>query len=98
MIRERIEKLEHAIRESATLSDEAKTEVLARLAEIKTEAVSVPAPEDRALPVPSSISAQGPITPIINELSASIEGLESSHPRLTQLTNQLAMTLANMGI
>lgn len=98
MIRERLEKLEHAIRESDTLSDQAKSEVLARLAEIKAEAVNVPAPDDRALPVPSSTSEQGPITPIINELSASIEGLETSHPRLTQLTNQLAMTLANMGI
>lgn len=98
MIRERIEKLEHALRESATLSDEAKADLLARLAEIKAEAVNVPAPEDRALPVVSSIPDQGPITPIINELSASIEGMETSHPRLTQLTNQLAMTLANMGI
>jgi hypothetical protein len=98
MIRERIEKLEHAIRESATLSDQAKAEVLGRLAEMKAEAAHVPAVEGTLLPVPSPANDQGPIVPILNELSASIDGLEASHPRLTQLTNQLAMTLANMGI
>lgn len=98
MIHRRIEQIETRVRNSENLSDTQKDSLLGQLAELKSEAASVPQGEEKPLPATSSVDDQGPLTPILNELAASVDGLEASHPRLTQLTNQISLTLANMGI
>jgi hypothetical protein len=35
---------------------------------------------------------------VVNEIQGSLAGFEASHPKLTQLTNQIAVVLSNMGI
>lgn len=98
MIQHRIEQIEARVRGSKKLSDAQKDSLLEQLAELKSEAAAVPRGEEKPLPVASSVDDEGPLTPILNELSASVDGLEASHPRLTQLVNQVSLALANMGI
>jgi len=98
MIRRQIEHIEQRLRESQDIPAARRDELLAQLAELKAEAESVPRAAEHPLPAESSIDPQGQLTPILNELSASVDGLETSHPRLVQLTNQICLTLANMGI
>lgn len=98
LIHRHIATLEARIRDSRDLSDEQRTALLAHLAELKAEAASVPRGEEHPLPVESSVEEKGPLTALVNELSAEIDSLEASHPRLTELTNRIALALANMGI
>jgi len=98
MIHRRIEQIEARVKNSNNLSETQKDSLLGQLAELKSEAATVSQGEETPLPVPSSVDDEGPLTPILNELAASVDGLEASHPRLTQLTNQISLTLANMGI
>lgn len=98
MILNRIEQIEARVRNSGSLSDSQKDSLLTQLTELKAEAAAVPRGGDEPLPVESSVEDEGPLTPILNELAAAVDGLEASHPRLTQLTNQISLALANMGI
>ena len=93
MILNRIEELEARIR-TATLSEEQKEQLLGLLEAMKSEAGSLP-PTSSALTVPD---AEKPIESVLGDLQKSLGGLEASHPRLTELANQVAVTLSNMGI
>jgi hypothetical protein len=93
MILNRIEQLEARIRTS-TVSDEHKEQLLALLDAMKAEAEALP---PTAEPPPAT-DAEQPIESVLGDIQKSLTGLEASHPRLTQLANQVAVALSNMGI
>jgi hypothetical protein len=96
MIDRHIDHLESRIRNAEGISDERRAELLNLLDAMRTEAASLPAevqgrgeeavPDDR------------PVDAVMTDIQDSLAGFEASHPQLTQLTNQVAMVLSNMGI
>jgi hypothetical protein len=97
MIHRHIEDLASRVRRSRKLSPQQKETLLAQLAYLRTEAANLPRRKEDDSSI-TSVDDDGPLSPLVRELADSIERLESSHPRLTELTNQVALTLANMGI
>ena len=110
MIESRIEKIQSTIESSGKISSEAKAELLALIAglksEIKTlsethheEASSITGFAD----VSTHEAARSQKNPQLAEtaldgLRASIDGLEESHPTLVAAVNRFATALSNMGI
>ena len=93
MILNRIEQLEARI-QTSTVTDEQKAQLLALLAAMKDEAAALPSTPETLVVV----DAEQPIESVLGDIQRSLTGLEASHPRLTQLANQVAVTLSNMGI
>ena len=106
MIRDTISKIEARL-QGSNLSDEARAELLTLLGELKREIATVE-PE-----VGQSIAGQTehlarhatdePRNPeslkrSLDELSASVDGFEKSHPGLVQVVNRICTTLSNIGI
>ena len=97
MILKQIEQLESQIRNSTGLSAEQQSQLLALLETMKVEAASVPASADRLSPAPID-GDERPAEVVVEDIRKSVEQFEASHPRLTELTNQIAVVLSNMGI
>lgn len=99
MIEETIRQIEERLRSATNLSPETRAELLALLSKLRVEAAQVPAISERA---PSADAARS-LSPESMEESAdqlrrSVEEFEDSHPRLVQLANHIANTLAGLGI
>ncbi len=110
MIQETITKIEARVKEAQSLDDEKKKELLNLLSTLKTEVsefskthpeqtqsitsfaeVSIrEAIREEKNPQLLKISLQG--------LSTSVEGFESSHPKLVGIVNSICLTLSNIGI
>ena len=110
MIEERIQKIEATIEGSNKLPTETKTELLALVAGLKSEiqtlsethheeASSITQYAD-ASAHEAARSEKDPqlADTALQELRASIEGLEQSHPTLVAAVNRFATALSNMGI
>ena len=110
MIPERIAKIEAALAGAQNLPDDTRRELLALLAELKSEVAPLVAThgEDAdsiarfadASFHEATRSERKPdqATAALTGLSASVEGFEASHPRLVQIVDRIAVTLSNMGI
>jgi hypothetical protein len=96
MIDRHIDNLESRIRNAEGISEERRAELLDLLASMRTEAASLPG-ETREQPE-TSVDDTQPTDVVVAEIQNSLSGFEASHPKLTQLTNQVAMFLSNMGI
>jgi Domain of unknown function (DUF4404) len=95
MIDRHIDHLESRIRNAEGISDERRAELLNLLEAMRTEAASLPVEaQGKEKPVP----ADRPVDDVVTEIQDSLAGFEASHPKLTDLTNQVAMVLSNMGI
>jgi hypothetical protein len=109
MIRDTISKIEARLQGANACSDEARAELLQLLAELKreistvddeqarsiaghTEHVTAQATAEQAERNPESLKRS------LQDLSESVEGFETSHPRLVAVVNRIATTLANIGI
>jgi len=110
MIRETITKIEASVKDAQSLNDEKKKELLNLLSTLKTEVsefskthpehtqsitsfaeVSVhEAIREKKNPQLLKLSLQG--------LSTSVEGFESSHPKLVGIVNSICLALSNIGI
>ena len=110
MIQETITQIEARIKEAKSLNDEKKKELLSLLSTLKTEVseFSKTHPEhtqsitsfaeasiheatrEEKNPQLLKLSLQG--------LSTSVEGFESSHPKLVEIVNSICLTLSNIGI
>jgi len=110
MIQETIAKIEARVKETQSLNDEKKRELLNLLSTLKTEVseFSKTHPEDTQSitrfaeasiheairrernPKLLKLSLQG--------FSASVEGFESSHPKLVGIVNSICLILSNIGI
>ncbi|HVU08731.1 MAG TPA: DUF4404 family protein [Verrucomicrobiae bacterium] len=86
MIQETIGEIEAKIRGANSIDAKSKTELLQLLAKLKTE---IAAGENQNLD-----SLKGPV----EDLRASVEGFEQSHPKLVQAVNNISNLLANLGI
>jgi hypothetical protein len=103
MIEETIRQMEARLGVSTNLAPETRAELLALLAKLREEAKALPArPEVSAAP-PSTdpldeASEVKTLQEDVNHLRNSVEEFEDSHPKVTQLVNHIANTLAGLGI
>lgn len=96
MIDRHIDHLESRIRNAEGISDERRAELLSLLDSMRAEAASLPAAaKDK---VEAAVPDDQPVDAVVTEIQDSLAEFEASHPKLTQLTNQVAMVLSNMGI
>jgi hypothetical protein len=86
MIEKTIGEIEAKIRGADSVSDEHKRELLQLLTKLKTEIAT--GQNQNLEPLKSSVE----------ELRASVEGFEQSHPKLVQAVNGISNTLSNLGI
>ena len=107
MIRDTILKIEARLQGSTTLSDEARADLIALLGELKREIATVEpevgqsiAGQTEHLTRQATEEARNPelLKRSLNELSASVDGFEKSHPGLVQVVNRICTTLSNIGI
>lgn len=110
MIRDTITKIEAKLQQSSAGSPESRQELLDLLAQLKTEIGTLARSDARQaqaiaghteFSTREAISAQkNPelLQRSLDELSKSVQGFESSHPRLVDVVNRIATTLSNLGI
>jgi hypothetical protein len=109
MIRDTIAKIEARLQGANACSDEVRAELLQLLGELKHEIGTVDEAQARSIAghtehlTAQAIAGESERNPeslnrALQELSSSVEGFESSHPRLVAVVNRIATTLANMGI
>ncbi len=110
MIQRTIENIETKIRESKSVTDENRAELLGLLASLKQEIaeLSKTHPEQaesitsfaQASAHEATRSEKNPdlLKLSLDGLSESVKELEASHPDLLQLVNKVSQALANMGI
>ena len=110
MIPDRIAKIEAALTGAQNLSDETRRELLALLAELKSEvagltethgehAESITRFTDASvLEATRAEHDREQAAAAISSLTESVQGFEASHPRLVQIVDRIAVTLSNMGI
>ena len=110
MIQKTIENIETKIKESSSVNDESRKELLGLLSMLKTEIdeLSKTHPEQaesitsfaQASAHEATRKEKNPdlLKLSLSGLTTSVKELESSHPDLTQLVNKVSQALANMGI
>lgn len=110
MIEDRIKAIELKVETAPNISNEEKSELLELLSGLKSEvtALSETHHEDaRSIARFADASAHEAtrtqrkpelVNAALGGLTASVEGLEASHPRIVQIVNRLAAILSNMGI
>jgi hypothetical protein len=110
MIRDTITKIEAKLEQSSAVSPESRQELLDLLAKLKTEIGALAesdAQQAETIAGHTEFSTREAISTekdpellqrSLNDLSASVEGFESSHPRLVEVVNRIATTLSNLGI
>jgi len=96
MIDRHIDNLESRIRNAEGITDERRAELLALLQSMRDEAASLP--PTAGSESETTIADDQPTDAVVTEIQDSLAEFEASHPKLTQLTNQVAMVLSNMGI
>jgi hypothetical protein len=110
MIEERIQIIESVIESSGNIPPDAKAELLALVAGLKSEVTSLSETHHeeassitRFADVSAHEAARTQKNPqladtALDGLRASIQGLEESHPTLVAAVNRFATALSNMGI
>jgi len=109
MIRDTISKIEARLHSADACSEEVRAELLQLLAELKGEISTVDDEQARSIAGHTEhVTAQAIAEPAernpeslkrsLQDLSESVEGFETSHPRLVAVVNRIATTLANIGI
>jgi hypothetical protein len=95
----RIEEIESRVLQSTSLSLEDKAALLKDLQALKTEAASLePTSAEATRKEFAKPATESSTESMIEELTSSVQGLEASHPRLTELVNRVSVVLSNMGI
>jgi hypothetical protein len=110
MIRETITKIESKLQQSSAVGPESRQELLELLAQLKGEIGTLAesnARQAEAIAGHTELSTREAISTeknpellerSLNDLSASVQGFETSHPQLVQVVNRIATTLSNLGI
>jgi hypothetical protein len=96
MIQRQIDQLESRIRNAEGISDERRAELLELLSSMRAETASLPPSAQEK--VEAAADDDRPVDAVMTEIQDSLAEFEASHPKLTQLTNQVALALSNMGI
>jgi hypothetical protein len=98
MIEETIRQIEARLNASTNLAPETRAELVALLAKLRAEASQLPArerPEPEAGDQPAAAES---MQEHVDKLRSSVEEFKVSHPKVVQLVNHLANTLAGLGI
>jgi ABC-type transporter Mla subunit MlaD len=110
MIHERIQQIESTLENVPHLPAETRDSLRRLLAELKAEiAPLLDADHDAAHQIANATGASlsaatqresqpHTVQQAVQNLSASVEGFEASHPNLVHVVNRIAVTLGNMGI
>jgi hypothetical protein len=110
MALDRLAQLEARIHESHELSPQQREELLRLVSELKEAMAAFPTTAEAHAPsrthVTDSAAAktdqqdtpQHPLRSAMDDVSASVEAFEASHPELVNAVNQISTLLANMGI
>ena len=110
MLRDTIGKIEERLRDSASLTAQQRTELLALLATLKSEVDGLArthADEAQSIAGFTAVSTheatreeRNPelVKLSLKGLSSSVEGFEQTHPKLVQSVNAIATALSNLGI
>jgi hypothetical protein len=107
MIRETISKIEAKLQGANTLTEESRAELFQLLGDLKREIAGIDEEKARSiagqtehLTAQATADSRNPelLKRSLDELSASVEGFEESHPGLVQVVNRICTTLANIGI
>ena len=86
MVKPLLEQLRTKVENARGLPDTTKSELLKLVADLDRQTAGTAAPA-------SGTGKHG-----VDRLISSVEGLEASHPEITDLANRIATMLANMGI
>lgn len=95
MIEETIRQIETRLNASTHLTPEMRAELLTLIARLRAEAAQLPPSERPAAPPPSDAES---VEEHVEQLRGAVEEFEDSHPKVIQLVNHLANTLAGLGI
>lgn len=110
MIRDTISEIEAKLKSAGSLNGQAKQELSGLLAKLKTEITELARTDaDKANSIAgfARSSTQEAISSeknpeqlklSLDDLAASVEGFEGSHPTLVQIVNRICTTLSNLGI
>jgi hypothetical protein len=110
MVSERLAKLESTLRDSASIPEGARQELLGLVAGLKAEMLPLvdthrTTAQEIAGSAESAIHASlrreerpEQAAQAVEGLAASVREFEATHPRLVEIVDQLALTLSNMGI
>ncbi len=99
MIEETIRQIEERLENAQNLSPQTRAELSSLLAKLRAEAERLPPPEERAANPELATGAEAEsMQDSADQLRRSVEEFEESHPRLVQLANHVANTLAGLGI
>ena len=110
MLRETMNQLESRIKKDSSLNEAKKSELLDLLSTLKTEVSELSkthSEETQSIAGFAAVSVHEAMRESKNPqllklsldgLSASVEGFESSHPKLVGIVNAFCVTLSNLGI
>ena len=110
MIGDTISKIEAKLRNAGLMNDESRRELLNLLNTLKaeiTELSKTDAQQAERIAGFAETSTREAIREeknpdelkqLLDNLSASVEGFETSHPKLVQVVNRICTTLSNLGI
>ena len=95
MIDEHIEQLRNRLMQTSGLAESTKAELLELVAAVRKDAAGLTGQDH---PAAGSATSETEPQGGIGKLLASVDELEASHPELAASINQVANTLAKMGI
>jgi hypothetical protein len=110
MIEKTIQEIEARVQGADAIKEERRAELLQLLATLKAEVASLSkthSEQAESIAAFARVSAQEATRSEQNPdllklslqgLSSSVEGIETSHPRLVQIVNAISNTLSNLGI
>jgi uncharacterized membrane protein YccC len=97
MIEETIQQIEARLNAAPNLAPETRAELASLVAKLRAEAARIPTDADESVMTTSGAEAES-MDETVEQLRRSVEEFEGSHPKLVQLANHLANTLAGLGI
>jgi hypothetical protein len=110
MIQDRVDQIEAKVQGAPNIPAETKTQLLALLEDLKKEVEVLARTHDeraQAIAHYTDVTTQevtraqkepGQVDAALEGLTGSVSGFETTHPKLTQIVNRLAVTLSSVGI
>ena len=110
MIQDRLDKIEAKVQSASNIPDDTKTQLLHILQDLKSEVAALATTHgEQAQNIAhftdvSTHEATRPekepelVDAALEGLTGSVSGFETTHPKLTQIVNRLAVTLSSVGI
>ena len=110
MIEDTIDKIEARIRSAESVNEERRRELLELLSHLKAEVAHLSTTHDQEAQTIAGVTERSAyeatrhkqqpesLKRSLQELSASVEGFEGSHPRLVETVSALSQALSNIGI